>query len=233
MRPEVKHIDVYPDPATNATGLSVYPWLKSGGFTLVPLDFSSITQGVNRASRIGNKVLLKRLVLKGFITANTVVPGDVNPDVFVRCVFFRRLDDTGFSAGAPGWLSEPASELFSDYVTTGTRVPDNRSVFLFKQDMDFAMASGRYKVLRDRMYILHSNDATVGNPDYRLQTGPGGTITKYFYFNIKLNSNAYYGPNSNSPTKGGIGMYIWCNIPSANTIYPRFNYNARLYFTDV
>lgn len=213
MNLEMKHFD------SGVSSTSLVAGVTSGEMDPTSLDcLNCPAQGDNNSERIGNKITIKKITVRGFLTrgGSTVAVGNPMP-LSIKCVVALVLDKQTNGA-----------QLNAEnvYLPTGSLTGSTTNML---RDPEFLE---RFQVLRQFVYVLPAGSAAQDTAGGNIQSG--GTGTHFDFFVDKLNIPVRF--NGTTSVVGSIvnnSLHIIAFADKGSGInVATIDYNARITYTD-
>lgn len=190
---------------TNDLGNTALEFSTDGSVANTQVLVNAIPQGTSSIQRVGKKVLMKALQIRGFINAGTTT---IMEKVSVLLVYVRSNNQS------------TTPTVWADILTT----QDNRS--LTNRDN-----ASKFKILRRWDYMVLGNSGTAGQQT----SSSGFPFEEYVVFKKPLVSqwtNASTTGEISHFEKGSLHLCCVGNGVTAGTTKPNFYFRTRLYFCE-
>ncbi len=188
---------------------------------------SNIQQGTNETERIGNKITLKKIVIRGYYRLQFPVANALNCRVLIRNMILRQknINDSSLITGTPAMMNyntilEPAQPYLGTIADYNT--PVNRDSFIVKKqfkrimtaEYDASVVGSTPALGTQETYVFYNYTMTFGKGKSLNYRTAGSTFPEDF---------PYFLAHSAS--------YLGSGIPLATGIVG-FNFTATPYFFD-
>lgn len=193
IRPEVKKFDYSPNGAT--AGDSSSPLILPGAF--------SVPQGDDVASRQGNKIFCKSLMVRYYVQPDPAITFQTT----MCAIVVDRQPAASSTASPPSW-----SQVFTDYSDRSKNMLTNQSV----------TGASRYKIVYRKLHPAHVWPYNAVTPANTIQP-------MYGKYKVRLNKLCNFGASNNIDTGARVYLYFW-NDQASNP--PTVVCTTRLYYTD-
>lgn len=168
--------------------------------------FNMMAQGTESDKRIGNKISMDRLTIRGYVRSDfSNVSSSHQQVVRILLCIDKQCNGAGMSSGA----------LFN----TGPNNTDNPAPYHPYQISQL----GRFKILRDVTYVMNA-----------LQVPPSVDQRRDFHFDVKLKGlQAHYTANAGTVADIYENSLCLVYISSESSYTPYIHYTAALTYTDI